>query len=96
MVTGYSLGYKIEYINNQWIYSDTKESIDKSRPCKYCGKYPTKEGYDGCLGYLPNVTSACCGHRIEKPYVVFNNGQYKQFENVKELKDYFENKKGSN
>lgn len=89
MVTSYSLGYEIQYINNQWIYSDTKELIDKPRLCKYCGKYPTKEGYDGCLGYLPNVYSACCGHNIEKPYVVFNNGIHMEFNDMKQLKEYF-------
>ena len=90
MVTGYSLGYQIEYLNNQWVYSDTKESIiDNIRPCKYCGHYPIIHRYDYCLGKLPNVTSACCGHNIEKSYVVFNDGRYKQFDSVKELKKYF-------
>ena len=90
MVTGYSLGYQIEYLNNQWVYSDTRESIiNNSRPCKHCGKYPMMHGYDYCLGKLPNVQAGCCGHNIENPYVVFNDGQYKQFNSIRELKDYF-------
>lgn len=93
MVTSYSLGYEIQYTNNQWIYSDKKESIvDNPRPCRCCGKYPKVHGYDYCLGDLPNVRSACCGHNVEKPYVVFNNGKYMEFDYVGQLKEYF--KKG--
>lgn len=58
-------GYEIEEVNGVWIYSDnkkpTKENWQK-RPCGYCGLDFTKEGHDGCLGELPNVMNACCGH----------------------------------
>ena len=32
--------------------------------CSKCGKNPTKEGHDGCIGTLPckSVMNACCGH----------------------------------
>lgn len=32
--------------------------------CAHCGKGPTPEGRDGCLGTLPEsiVMNACCGH----------------------------------
>lgn len=32
--------------------------------CAHCGKPPTPEGHDGCLGTLPEqvVMNACCGH----------------------------------
>jgi len=32
--------------------------------CAKCGKEPTKEGHDGCIGLLPDrkVMNACCGH----------------------------------
>lgn len=95
MITSYSNGHKIEYIDNdnQWVYSDTKEDSDINRPCPHCGKLQSAEGYDGCIGYLPNVKSACCGHGIEKPYIVTNDGEYMQFENVKELKEYVKNNK---
>jgi hypothetical protein len=29
---------------------------------------PTSEGYDACLGFIPGVESACCGHGVEEPY----------------------------
>ena len=32
--------------------------------CAKCGKHPTKDGHDGCIGKLPdrNIMNACCGH----------------------------------
>ena len=63
-------GHPIEYNGNQWIYSDTRESILVERICVRCGELPTKEGYDACLGHVEGVSSACCGHGVEKPYEV--------------------------
>ncbi len=48
-------------------YSDTKEPVAEThttKPCGNCGKGYTKEGHDGCIGTLPNVMNACCGHGI--------------------------------
>ena len=42
-------------------------------PCKRCGRMPTKGGHDACLGELPGVQFACCGHGIEHGYMVFDN-----------------------
>jgi len=41
------------------------------RPCVYCGMMATPDGPDPCLGRLPGVVSACCGHGVEEPYVLF-------------------------
>lgn len=30
--------------------------------CKHCNLRRTAEGHDGCLGTLPGVMNACCGH----------------------------------
>lgn len=31
--------------------------------CEKCGKVPSPEGHDGCLGALPgDIMNACCGH----------------------------------
>jgi len=44
--------------------------------CRKCGKLPTKEGHDACLGTLPNVMNACCGHgRDQWAYVQFWGGR---------------------
>ncbi|MGD9157674.1 MAG: hypothetical protein PVG39_04655 [Desulfobacteraceae bacterium] len=43
------------------------------RPCPKCGMKRTKEGHDPCLGTLPGVIGACCGHGIEEGYIAFEN-----------------------
>ena len=70
MISSHARGHPIQYINNQWVYTDTKEPIENNeRPCVKCNCMPTPEGYDTCLGYLPNVVHACCGHGVEKGYI---------------------------
>ncbi len=32
------------------------------------------EGHDPCLGEMPGITDACCGHGITKPYFVRRKG----------------------
>lgn len=70
MAKSHSRGHEIEYVNQEWIYSDTGESCNNTRPCKRCGRPPTPEGYDACLGLIEGATSACCGHGIEEAYCV--------------------------
>lgn len=62
MITSTSRGHIIIFINNQWIYKDTREKVNDKRPCANCGRPPTKEDYDACLGYVRGATSVCCGH----------------------------------
>jgi len=68
----YQRGHKIEidFIKSIWVYADNKESIKNVRPCIRCGKMPTEEGYDACLGYLKDVKHACCGHGVEAGYQI--------------------------
>lgn len=71
MVKSHSRGWEIYFDGKQWRYIDNNTLLDKNRPCKRCGKPPTKEGYDACLGSIKGATSACCGHGVEKPYIIF-------------------------
>lgn len=71
MITGHSRGNKIFFDGNQWLFIDTKEPISKERPCTRCGKMPTKEGYDHCLGFIKGAESACCGHGITEKMINF-------------------------
>ncbi len=69
-------GHEIECVNKAWIYSDNRELVlkNKNRKCGYCDKPNTKEGHDGCLGVLLNVSNACCGHGIiEEAYIQFSD-----------------------
>lgn len=44
------------------------------RKCPVCGECRTSDGRDPCLGSLPGVRNACCGHGVEPGYVMFDNG----------------------
>lgn len=72
-VSSYTRGWKIIWnpIKQKWFYADTGESIEIERSCKRCGKFPTLEGYDACLGYIKDVESACCGHGVSKAFIKF-------------------------
>jgi len=74
----------ISYLNGNRIYLDGNDDLwryyeddkltDQPKPCPKCNCLPTKEGHDMCLGKLPGVKSACCGHGIKEAYVAFDNG----------------------
>lgn len=70
MITAYSRGNRITFINNQWVYDDGTPVESEERPCVKCGRMPTPEGYDACLGYVEGYSSLCCGHGVEEPYEV--------------------------
>ncbi len=67
-------GHKIKVV-----YCDTGELVAENwqkRPCGHCDKHNTPEGHDGCLGTLPGVMNACCGHGEEaQAYVQFWGGK---------------------
>lgn len=62
--TSHDRGWPIYWDGHYWRYSDTGAISDHKRPRAHCGGPPTSEGYDACLGYLPGVSSARCGHGI--------------------------------
>jgi len=39
--------------------------------CCHCGQPPTAEGYDACLGHIRGAIAACCGHGIERGYIMW-------------------------
>jgi len=81
MITSYKIGHIIEYNieNSKWYYLDNKEEANYFKPCPLCGNMPTKEGYDFCLGKLPGVKNACCGHGIKEGYIHFENDKTIKF-----------------
>jgi hypothetical protein len=43
--------------------------------CQHCGKNETAVGHDGCLGEIPGVIFACCGHgNPAHAYIYWENG----------------------
>lgn len=71
MTKTYLRGWEVYFDGSDWRYTDTNEIFNDSKPCKRCGKYPTKEGYDACVGHIEGATSACCGHGITERYVKY-------------------------
>ena len=69
MIKSHSRGHVIEFLNGEWVYSDDKTPISQERPCIRCGRMPTQQGHDACLGAIAGATSACCGHGVEAGYI---------------------------
>lgn len=84
MIIAYQRGWQVYFDGINWRYTDNDKIFDDSRPCKKCGKYPTKEGYDACLGYIDGAIAACCGHGVEKGYVKFTRNSNKRENEYKE------------
>ena len=57
----------------RWAYEDS--CVDDLLLCKKCCETIDGSEPDICLGNLPGVDSACCGHGIrEQAYIRFTNG----------------------
>jgi hypothetical protein len=61
--------------NDTYRYTDTGEVADNSRPCPKCMECPRSDDHDPCIAELPGVIGACCGHGIERGFVVFADGR---------------------
>lgn len=83
-----------------WRYVDNGDSVAENwtnRPCGHCGLHIPDGEPDPCLGRLPGVTNACCGHGDPKQaYVCFDNGLVVRGFRVDEFcyRDEKENKDG--
>lgn len=69
-------GHGIETSGDGWVYSDTRQPVPNNidRPCGLCGRAQTIDGHDPCLGTLPGVMNACCGHGDPRDaYVQFDD-----------------------
>ena len=61
-----------------WVYEDTRKALPdrggKLRQCPKCGALGQGD-VDPCLGVLPGVDSACCGHGDrDESYIRFTTG----------------------
>ncbi|MBM7580029.1 hypothetical protein [Jeotgalibacillus terrae] len=72
-------GHEIYYDGEQWRYKDNDQPTMKHwkyRACGYCNKPNRPDEHDACLGELPGVINACCGHgQSDEAYVMFENGE---------------------
>lgn len=75
--TSHWRGHKIYKHHNGWRYCDNHILVESwpDRPCGHCGRPNTPKGHDGCIGELPGVQNACCGHgEIETAYIQYSDG----------------------
>lgn len=70
-------GWPIVLTDGEWRWQDTGEpTAGPRRSCGHCGLADTPEGHDGCLGTLPGVMNACCGHGdTAEAYVQYPDGR---------------------
>lgn len=71
-------GHEIYYDEEKerWVFSedDVPVSDDPLRDCRHCNLH-LDDDVDPCLGRLPGVLNACCGHgRREEAYIQFESG----------------------
>ena len=70
----YSRGHLVTLRRGVWRYADgVALDAEPNRPCPHCGKPPTPEGHDACLGTVPGVRSACCGHARHAPILIMED-----------------------
>jgi len=70
-------GHVIVCILGIWFYEDAPLPVagNVRASCGHCGKNDTVEGHDGCLGTIPNIMNACCGHgKLREAYIQHLDG----------------------
>lgn len=72
--------------DNTLAISCEKPYIMNFRSCPKCGKMPTKEGYDPCLGHIEGAVNACCGHGLSEGFIIYEDGRYNALSNLSEEK----------
>ncbi len=68
--------YRIDR-DSPYVYADTGQPhhAGPPRPCAACGREVVHDAPDPCLGTLPGVIFACCGHGVPGlSYVTFEEG----------------------
>lgn len=77
-------GNAIYFDGEQYRYcSDNKPTAAhwKQRPCGHCHKPNRADEHDACLGELPGVINACCGHgTTQEAYIQFTDKEIKRGE----------------
>lgn len=64
-------GHPIAETDDGWVYTDTGAPVaaEPDRRCGHCGLPNRADGHDACLGEIPGVMNACCGHGGPGAYV---------------------------
>ena len=79
-VTARLRGHQCIHTDMGWRYADDGELVDDVRSCAHCGRPPIAVPgivgrVDACIGVVPGVVRACCGHgEPDDAYVVYKDG----------------------
>lgn len=78
---GYRRGHLLRmFRDGQWRWADNgRFAASRSAPggdrcCILCGEPATPEGCDACLGPIEGAQAACCGHGLDRGYVLWDDG----------------------
>lgn len=79
-------GHEIRWVEKRqrWIYCDNGDTVvlGKNRACARCHEVPlphkatTGYGLDACLGLIPGLWAACCGHGVRDGYATIKQGEF--------------------
>ncbi|MBF4469170.1 MAG: hypothetical protein ISP01_07165 [Methanobrevibacter arboriphilus] len=71
--------------NNIWKFTSDDSPVNKyvNIVCPKCMKKMKEDEVDNCIGRLPGVKHACCGHGVKQGYIIFENGIKLTFEDLK-------------
>lgn len=66
-------GHRVTLDGSVWRYADDGSFVWpdhklRVRPCIRCGAQPTDDLHDACLGEVPGLRAACCGHGVGVGY----------------------------
>ena len=57
---------------SQWCYTGTNQPVDRTTVnCPQCDAACGNNAPDPCIGTIPGVTSACCGHGRHDGYIIW-------------------------
>lgn len=57
--------------------------MNAEETCKVCKELHSPLYPDPCLGYIPGVFAACCGHGDKVGYIWLRNGTYLYIDSLK-------------
>lgn len=81
-------GHAIYFDGEQWRYKDNQEPTTEnwqSRSCGHCHLPNRADEHDACLGRLPGVINACCGHGdTRQAYIMYEDGETERAEEAQE------------
>lgn len=68
-------GHFVRWNGSDWRYVDDNSLVTAPRPCALCRQPCALGEPDPCLGFIPGVRGACCGHGVMEGYILYHDGR---------------------